>query len=217
MNNPLVILGSGGHAAVLVDILRQQQREILGLVSPGKAPKSKVLSDIPHFTNDDDILNFDKHSIKLVNGIGSLPGSCMRTSLYNRFIGLGYEFETIISPNSKVSAYADLGEGVQVMSGAIIQTDVVIGANSIINTGAIVDHDCNIGMCNHIAPGVTLSGQVQTEENVHVGTGASVIQSVTIGKNSVIGAGSTITKDVAENVVCFPARIIEKALKSHES
>ena len=31
---PLIIIGGGGHASVLVDILRSQNRQILALISP---------------------------------------------------------------------------------------------------------------------------------------------------------------------------------------
>jgi len=213
VNKPLLIIASGGHAAVLVDILRQQNREILGVVSLEKPHNRKVFENIPHYSSDNDVLKFDKKEIKLVNGIGSLPKQNLRTKIYQNFITLGYEFETVVASNAIVSTYAKLKEGSQVMAGAVIQSEAIIGANSIINTGAVIDHDCNIGQNNHIASGVTLSGQVHTEENVHIGTGASVIHSITIGKNSVIGAGATITENVAENVICFPARITKKAIK----
>ncbi len=52
-----------------------------------------------------------------------------------------YQFETVIAPSAIVSEYAELGYGVLVMDGAII------------NTGTIVEHDCNIGAHNHIAQG----------------------------------------------------------------
>lgn len=214
MNKPLVILGSGGHAGVLIDLLRQQSRAILGLVSPENPPASNLFENIPHFNSDEDILSFDKDSIKLVNGIGSLPGNNLRAILFQRFTKLGYKFETVVADNATVSTYAKLGQGVQVMSGAIIQTGAVVGANSIVNTGSIVEHDCNIGSDNHLAPGVTISGQVKSSENVHFGTGASVIQSVIFGKNVVVGAGATVTKDIPENTICYPARITKKAIKT---
>jgi len=213
VNKPLLILGGGGHAGVLVDILRQQNREILGVVSPEKPYNCKIFESIPHYDCDEDVLRFDKREVRLVNGIGSLPKKNLRTKMYQRFIAIGYKFETVVESTAIVSTYAELNKGVQVMAGAIIQTGATIGANSIINSGAIVEHDCNIGMYNHIAPGATLSGQVQTADNVHVGTGASVIQAVFIGNNSIIGAGSTITKNISDNIVCFPASITQKIIK----
>ena len=212
MSKPLLTLGAGGHASVLIDILLQQKREILGLVSPEIESNSKVFNGIRHYKSDDDVLKFDKKSIELVNGIGSLPGDRLRSSIYNKFLELGYEFAIVIAPSAKISGYAEIGGGVQVFAGAIIQTGAVIGANTIINTGSIIEHNCIIGQNNHIAPGVTLSGQVTTEENIHIGTGASVIQSIGIGKNSIVGAGVVITKNVEENTICFPVRIAKKVI-----
>ena len=175
-----------------------------------------MFSDIPHFTNDNDVLNYDKHSVRLVNGIGSLPGNNLRARIYQYFIKLGYEFETIVANNSMVSIYAQLAAGTQVMPGAIIQTGVNIGHNCIINTGAIIEHDCDLGVDNHVAPGVTLCGQVSSKRNVFFGAGSSVIQSVTIGENVVIGAGSTITQNIEDNLVCFSDRTIKKVLNKND-
>ena len=106
MTKPLLILGSGGHASVLVDILLQQNRTIVGVVSPSIESKSLVFANIPHFLNDDDVLNFNSTEIKLVNGIGSLPGAPLRAKLFERFTGYGYEFETIIASSSSVSRFS---------------------------------------------------------------------------------------------------------------
>lgn len=216
MTKPLVIIGSGGHAAVLVDILRQKKRNVIAIISPGVIATNGVLSGIQHFCQDDDVLNFDKNEIMLINGIGSMPKCQLRANLYQYFIKLGYEFETVVAESAIISDYARLENGVQVMPGAIIQTGATIGVNSIINTGAIVDHDCALGANNHVAPGAVLSGQVISKSNVHFGTGSCVIQSIKIGKNVVVGAGASITKDIEQNTVCFPAYITKKVAKYYE-
>ena len=217
MFKQLIVLGTGGHASVLIDILRQQDREILGVVSPDLIVRSKVFDGIEHFKSDEDVSKFDNRSVKLVNGIGSLPGSNLRAKVYSKFKALGYEFETVIAPSAIISDYATLEEGVQIFTSAIVQTNAFVGANSIINTGAIVEHDCVIGMNNHIAPGVTLSGQVITAANVHVGTGASIIQNVSVGANSVVAAGSVLTKCLGENLLHLPAVAFKKVRNNYES
>lgn len=217
MSKQLIVLGTGGHASVLIDILRQQHREILGVVSPDLIVRSKVFDGIEHFKSDEDVLKFDNRSVKLVNGIGSLPDSNLRSKVFSKFKALGYEFETVIAPSAIISDYATLDEGVQIFTSAIVQTNAFVGANSIINTGAIVEHDCVIGVNNHIAPGVTLSGQVITAANVHVGTGASIIQNVSVGVNSVVAAGSVLTKCLGENLLHLPAVAFQKVRNNYES
>jgi sugar O-acyltransferase (sialic acid O-acetyltransferase NeuD family) len=212
MNDGVLLIGAGGHASVLLEILIEQKINILGYVSPTPSSNKELFSNYHCFKRDVDIFQFDKSIIKLVNGIGSLPGNRVRADFYRKYKELGYSFETIISQKADVSKYAYLEEGVQVMRGATIQTGVSIGYNSIVNTGAIVDHDCSIGSNNHIAPGATISGQVTSKANVHFGTGSSVIQSINVNENVVVGAGVTISKDVGENTICYPARIFKKVI-----
>lgn len=214
MAKVIYILGAGGHASVLVDILKQNKLAISGLFSPDIDFAREALSGIPIYENEDKIFESRCNTITLVNGVGSLPGSKLRVKLFNKFSAQGYSFLQVISERSIISDFAKLGKGVQVMPGAIIQAGAVIGDNSIINTGAIIEHDCIIGAHNHIAPGVTLSGQVKTGDYVHIGTGATVIQCISIADKAIIGAGANVTKNVpfASTVFGVRAEIKNKRL-----
>ena len=214
MNKEILVLGAGGHASVLVDILKQNELIISALYCPeGKVVRS-IISGISIYQDEDNILTRTTDEVILVNGLGSLPASSLRAKLYEKFTKKGYFFQQVISKKAIVSAYASLGKGVQVMPGAIIQPGAVIGDNSIINTGAIIEHDCIIGAHNHIAPGVTLSGHVKTGDYVHIGTGANVIQSIIIGTQAILGAGANVTKDIPSGVTVLgtKTKIINKRL-----
>ncbi|MCF6216955.1 MAG: acetyltransferase [Emcibacter sp.] len=205
MNKPVIILGAGGHSAVLIDILRKQQRPIIALVAP-KVSSRAIFENLQIFQNDDDIFEYSPAEIGLVNGVGSLPESKLRRDLFTTFSKKGYQFETIVDESATISPYAKLMQGVQVMAGVVIQTGSHIGKNTIVNTNATIDHDCQIGNHNHIAPGAVLSGNVMTGANVHIGTGAQIIQSIEIKSNAVVGAGATITKNVFESEIIYPAK-----------
>ena len=45
---PLVIIGGGGHASVLVDVLLAQKRDILAVVCPENITEANVFSDFKH-------------------------------------------------------------------------------------------------------------------------------------------------------------------------
>ncbi len=192
-DKPIVLLGAGGHAAVLFEIIRHQRLNIAGIVAP---EINAEFSDYRHYVNDDDILSFNVDDIYLINAIGCLPGEGLRAALYQRFSSMGYSFPKIISPYAIVSDTAVVEAGAQIMAGAIVQAGARIKENTIINTGSIIEHHCSIGANNHIAPGVTLSGGVTTGEGVYIGVGASVIQAVTIADKAIIGAGAIITHEV---------------------
>lgn len=214
MNKPLILIGSGGHAAVLLDILIQQARTVIAVVSPDESLSREIFSGLLHLKSDTEVLNYSPDSIELVNGIGSLPmddnALSQRVKLFRSFTEKGYKFATIVSADAIVSKYASLGEGAQILPRALIHTGTSIARNTIVNSAAVIEHDCVIGAHNHIAPGAVLSGAVRTGDYVHIGTGACVIQGIEVGTNSVIGAGATVLKDTAEKTITYPARCLVK-------
>lgn len=211
-NDSLIIIGSGGHAAVLAEILYQQKSKIVAIATLDDISSRDIFNGILVLKEDKDILTYATETISLVNGIGSIPGNLRRNDIYQEFISKGFCFYSVLSPQAIISPFAILGKGVQVMPGAIVQHGVVVGDNCIINTGAIVEHDCIIGANTHIAPGATLSGGVVTGENVHIGTNSTVIQNISIGDSSIIGAGAVITKNVEKSNIVYPAKVFSRGL-----
>ncbi|WP_348709023.1 acetyltransferase [uncultured Pseudoalteromonas sp.] len=208
-----LIIGGGGHAAVLAEILLKQGKNIVGIVAPEIIAGQIIFKEFPHLKDDEDVLRFDKHEVMLVNGIGAMPRQNLRERLYHYYKKLGYNFATIVSDTAVVSDYATLSEGVQVMNNAVVNLGTIVGENSIVNTSSSIDHDCIIGAQCHIAPGVTMSGQVAIEDNVHVGTGASIINNVEIGQSVIISVGASVTKSVKHNSIVYGARGTIKGIK----
>ncbi|EJT0554803.1 acetyltransferase [Vibrio vulnificus] len=199
---PLVLIGGGGHASVLADILLGQGREILAVICPDDVSSRAVLAGIPHLTQDEDIARFSPDSVRLVNGIGMMPRSTFRQRINEKFLAQGYVFETVIASDAKVSSFAEVKSGAQIFPGARVQTGAVIGEHTIVNSEALIEHDCRIGAYNHIAPRATLCGQVVSEAQVFIGAGSTILPGINLGQSSIIGAGATILKYVpAEAVV----------------
>ncbi|MEZ9057316.1 acetyltransferase [Vibrio pelagius] len=205
---PIVLIGGGGHASVLADILLRQGREIVAVICPDDISQRRIFSGIKQCHKDSDIEQFSPQGVSLVLGIGAMPKSILREKIAKYFIELGYHFESVIAQTAFVSEYATLENGVQIMEGAVIQSGASIGLHSIVNTGALVEHDCQIGAHNHIAPKATLCGQVKTEYGCYVGANATVIQGVTLGTLSIVGAGAVLTKPLPPKSICYPFRSI---------
>jgi len=210
MNLPVIVIGGGGHAKVLIDTLRLLEKEIIGVtVLDAKKEKSSILG-VPILGEDCEVFRFSPLKVQLINGIGSISSTEKRKTLYERFKKSGYKFATVIHPSAVVASDVQLLEGAQIMAGSVIQTGSIVGANSIVNTHTSIDHDCRIGDHVHIAPGVILSGSVLIGNGAHIGTGAKAIQGVQIGKNCLIGAGSLIIKNIPNDTKAFgvPAKVL---------
>jgi sugar O-acyltransferase (sialic acid O-acetyltransferase NeuD family) len=214
LNLPVIVVGGGGHAKVLVSTLILQHRRVLGFVDP--KPSLPPLLGIPHLGDDDAVFHHPPDQVRLANGLGSIGSTVLRRAIYEKFRQKQYVFETVIHPSAVIAPEVNIENGVQVMAGVVVQPGTRLGTNAIINTGARVDHDCSIDAHAHIAPGVTLSGHVRIGKGTHVGTGASILQGVTVGAGSIVGVGAVVVTNVPAGltVVGVPAAPLAKRIVS---
>ena len=206
----MVVIGSGGHARVVIECLQMAGREILFCTEIASELYGKTIDGTLIKGPDELILDLDFSKVDLANGMGSIGEPILRQKVYERFSQQGYRFTSVVHPSATVAKSVKISDGVQIMACAVAQAGVVIGSNSIINTAATIDHDCQIGAHCHIAPRVAVSGQVVIGNRSHVGTGANVIQAIHIGENCVVGAGATVVKNLPDGTVAVgtPAKPI---------
>ncbi|SDC72844.1 MULTISPECIES: acetyltransferase [unclassified Candidatus Frackibacter] len=213
MSRKVVLIGAGGHAKVVIDLLKSNNNiKIIGMIDKNKNRLGEKILDIPIIASDKELIQTKKKVNNTLIAVGGTGDNRLRVKLYNKVKELGYNFINAIHPNSIIGEEVDLGNANTIMAGVILNSGVKLGTNNIINTGAILEHDVEIGNHVHIAPGVKLSGGVKISDYSHLGTGVTVIQGINIGGNSLIGAGSVIIDDVPDNslVVGNPGRIIKK-------
>jgi sugar O-acyltransferase (sialic acid O-acetyltransferase NeuD family) len=213
MQKPIIVLGAGGHTKVLIDALHQQSANLLGITDADPSLYGKSIMGIPIIGDDHSVLKYGVNDIVLVNGLGMVNRSGIRMQIYEIFKECGYSFVNVIHPSAVISPETQLAEGVHIMAGAIIQTSVTIGVNTIVNTRCSVDHECIVGNHVHIAPGATISGGVRIEDRVLIGAGATIIQGIHVGANSIVGAGAVVTEDIMDGVTVtgIPARVVKNS------
>lgn len=195
-DRPVLLIGGGGHAKVVVDVLRLIKKRILGIVDPLQ-PIGDLLGHYKWFNDDDRVYEFDPATTVLVNAVGSTKQTTRRFEVFNKFKTAGYHFVPIMHPSSVISSAGTIwGDGLQAMAGAIINAGATLGENVLVNTHAVVEHDVTVGSHTHIATGAVVCGGCLVGDNVHVGANATINQGVTIGSGSVIASGAVVINDV---------------------
>lgn len=211
---PIVGLGAGGHAKVVIEILQLGgQYELIGLVDPKSDLKGELVLGVPVLGGDEQLPMLRARGVEyFFVGVGSASVLRRRRRLYEFALRQGMQPVAAIHPNATISPSATLGMGVTVMAAAAINADARLGDNVIVNTGAIVEHDCVIGNHVHIATGAKLSGGVIVGNETHIGVGAVIRQCIQIGTGVSIGAGAVVVKVVPDSqlVMGNPARLRER-------
>lgn len=190
MDKPVIIIGAGGHAKVIADILEFQDRTILGFLDdnfekqPLRFPLLGRPMDAPKFAE----------AAEFIFGIGA---NSIREGMVAKLSNL-VKFTSAVHPNAMVANDVTIDQGTVVMAGATINTGSRIGAHCIINTAASVDHDCLLGDFVHVSPGAHLGGTVEIGERSWIGLGGLVINNRTICADVLIGAGGLVLKDISE-------------------
>ncbi|MCC7419051.1 MAG: NeuD/PglB/VioB family sugar acetyltransferase [Planctomycetaceae bacterium] len=200
-NLPVVVLGAGGHAKVVVSLLRSCGYEVGGLYDDRREVWGTRVLGV-EVIGAIELLKSHRGPAVIAIGNGRV-----RQSLASQ---LPLDWLTAVHPTAWVDPEVTIGPGTVICAGAVIQPDVQIGAHNIVNTSATVDHDCVLGDFVHIAPGAHLTGNIRVGDGVLVGAGAVAIPGLTIGAWTTIGGGATVVRDLPSEVIAIgnPARIL---------
>jgi sugar O-acyltransferase (sialic acid O-acetyltransferase NeuD family) len=191
----IVVLGGGGHAKVLINLLAKLNWKIVGYTD--EQDRGAILG--APYVGDDAVLpdlRSTHHACLVAVGLGKIDASSARVYLYRKIRALGFDCPVIVSPRAVVNEEVVFGAGTAVFDGAVVNTGTVAGSLCIMNTNSTVEHDCRLGDNVHVAPGATVCGSVAIGNDCMIGAGSTIMQEVTVCPGSLVGAGAVVVSDI---------------------
>jgi len=205
MHKPFIIIGAGGHAKVVADLLLEMGEEVLGLTDADPARQDHDVLGLPVLGDDSVLQRFAPDSVNLALGIGA-AGKDLCAALMARYgVGkklqaLGYGFPALIHLDAIVGRGCVIDDGAQVMAGAVVQADSHIGSFAIVNSRASIDHDGRAIQTAHIAPRTVMAGGVAAGEGADICTADALADGIRRGPSAAEGAGEARAHRVGAGV-----------------
>lgn len=209
----LIIVGSSGHAKVVIDIFeKQNSHNILGLLDDYRKVNEESLEHkvIGGIKNIKEIIS----KYKPIDVFVAVGDNWARQKIVSIITSLFPDvvFASAIHPSSQIGKGVKIGEGVAVMANVVVNSGSFISDHCFLNTKSSADHDVHMNIFSSLGPNATISGNVTIGEYTAISIGATTKEKLNIGKHSIIGAGALLMSDCPDNVIMYglPAKVIRK-------
>ena len=193
----IVLVGSSGHAKVVIDIVeRQGLYRIVGLIDAFRTVGETTLG-YPVLGGESELAALARE-YDLKGIIVAIGDNSVRSKVAAKVAEVCAQlpFVSAVHPAASIGKGTTLGAGTVVMAGAVINASCQIGRCCIVNTKASLDHDSVMEDFSSLAPGVTTGGNCHIGSHAAVSIGAVLRHGIAIGKHSVVGAGSIVLSAV---------------------
>jgi sugar O-acyltransferase (sialic acid O-acetyltransferase NeuD family) len=218
VNSPLpipavkaIIIGTGGHAKSILQMIREAGYSVAGVVDAKPANSELFLGVYPYLGTDEKLKTIRASGIAIAFvGIGGATSNLTRARIFNQLKDAGYILPPLVSKMANLDPTSHLGEATYVFPGATVGANCVIGTNVIVNQGSIVCHDCRIGDHVHLAPGAILAGNVTVGTASTIGMAATVMNYVTVGSDVLVHNTVAIARDIPSDKIVSLTGIIDR-------
>ncbi len=203
MHKDVIVVGAGGHAKVIADIVRKSGDNLVGFLDDTKEAGTEFFDAFVLGTVDSYLEYLEKEFIIAIGNNATRENIAAKMK--------NVTFYTAIHPTAVIGEGVMVGEGTCVMANAVINADAKVGKHCILNTASVVEHDNVLSDFVHISPVAALAGTVTVGKRTHVGVGAKVKNNTHICADVTVGAGAVVINNITEEgtYVGVPARKVK--------
>jgi sugar O-acyltransferase (sialic acid O-acetyltransferase NeuD family) len=187
----LIIIGAGGHARSIADIvLEQREYALVGFLDDAYPDLSSVW-DIPVLGGVDTAAGLRGMAECAFVAIGN---NRVREGLVNTMLEAGFELPSIVHERAIISSRATLGRGVSIMAGAVVGTEAILGDGVIVNAGAVVDHHSKVDDFGHLGVGAVMAGGSRLGRGAWMQAGSALGYGVEVPTGKVLPPGEAMKR-----------------------
>ncbi len=183
-NNIIYIVGCGGHARSVADVVLDNN------------PSQKIIFVDKNARENETIFGFSvvKDLPEYAENIFIAVGDNVKRQKLSE----NKKLINVISKRAYISSTAEISDGIFIGDGVHIGPFAKIGRGCIINNNAVIEHECKIGNFSHISVNSSICGRVHIGDNVFVGAGTTVRDYTNICSDVTVGAGAAVVKNITE-------------------
>ena len=140
MGIPVVGIGAGGHAKVVIDILCQAGiYDVVGLLDIDEKLFGQKILGVPVLGSDEYLVDLKERGVKnFFVGIGGTYTLTPRKKIYEFAIGCELSPIHAIHLHATISPAVKMGQGVTIMANAVVNASANLGNNVIITLNGVL-------------------------------------------------------------------------------
>lgn len=202
----MLIAGSKGFAKQLIHSLDAAEYDNLVLFDNINLSETRFLDQFPLLHQEEEARQHFLADPRFSLGVGNPE---VRYKLAKLLTSWGGRLHTTRAGAAEISPFGvTIGEGVNILSGTIIEPCVTVGEGCLLNLKVCITHDSAVGAYTEIGPGAMLLGGCEIGTHCFIGAGAIILPKIKVGDYAIVGAGAVVNRDIPsrQTVIGVPAR-----------
>lgn len=191
----VLVLGASGLAREVLPVLREQGRDVLGILDDRHADLPRTVGGAPVLGGVDDVGLYPDAEV-----LACIGPSRARADVVERAARAGTtRWATVVDPTVRNPGGCPVGAGSILLAGVTITADAVVGDHVVAMPQVTITHDCLVEDFATLAAGVSLGGGVRVGRAAYAGMNACVHPGVVVGAGATVGMGGVVLSDVPED------------------